>query len=242
MTDRDAFIQAICASPGDDLPRLVYADWLEENGQAERAEFIRLQIRMATASVRRVYADNGGQLQRDTRRVHAITRRRKKDWLAPMEPGEPRGTGYVGQTCLGAWNQEIRVVGIVPTAPDRRISHDPETGNLASAVFYRGFVESIRSNWNTVRELLPHLIGREPIRSVAPYSKSPDMLRESMWVWWDDNDGHGAGEVFHLLDGDVKGESSYRSRVYHSRRAAGDAMSRALIEDARHRISTRLIA
>jgi uncharacterized protein (TIGR02996 family) len=37
------FLAAICANPNDDTTRLVYADWLQENGQPERAEFIRLQ-------------------------------------------------------------------------------------------------------------------------------------------------------------------------------------------------------
>ena len=44
----DAFLHAIHASPADDLPRLVYADWLEENGDAPRAEFIRVQCELAT--------------------------------------------------------------------------------------------------------------------------------------------------------------------------------------------------
>lgn len=42
-----ALLAAIAASPDDDLPRLVYADWLDENGQPLRAEFIRLQIEIA---------------------------------------------------------------------------------------------------------------------------------------------------------------------------------------------------
>src|SRR5918994_3068406 len=41
MTDRDAFLQAICVAPDDDTPRLVFADWLDEHGDAKRAEFIR---------------------------------------------------------------------------------------------------------------------------------------------------------------------------------------------------------
>ena len=40
----EPFLNAICADPEDDTVRLVYADWLDENGAAERAEFIRLQI------------------------------------------------------------------------------------------------------------------------------------------------------------------------------------------------------
>ena len=44
MTERRRHLDAILANPGDDLPRLVYADWLEENGESERAEYIRLAI------------------------------------------------------------------------------------------------------------------------------------------------------------------------------------------------------
>src|SRR5688500_12724425 len=33
--------------PHGDAPRLVYADWLEEHGRPERAEFVRVQCRLA---------------------------------------------------------------------------------------------------------------------------------------------------------------------------------------------------
>lgn len=49
MTDRDAFLAAIIAQPDDDTARLVFADWLQENGQETRAEFIRTQIRAVQA-------------------------------------------------------------------------------------------------------------------------------------------------------------------------------------------------
>lgn len=42
MTDEQrGFWSAIRATPEHDLPRVVYADWLEESGQPERAEVIR---------------------------------------------------------------------------------------------------------------------------------------------------------------------------------------------------------
>src|SRR5262245_47579116 len=44
MTDHDALLRAICEYPRDDLPRLVYADWLDEHGEPERAAFIRTDI------------------------------------------------------------------------------------------------------------------------------------------------------------------------------------------------------
>ncbi len=43
MNDGDALLAAIIANPDDDTPRLVYADWLDENGDETRAEFIRVQ-------------------------------------------------------------------------------------------------------------------------------------------------------------------------------------------------------
>jgi uncharacterized protein (TIGR02996 family) len=41
------FLDDIVANIDDDTPRLVYADWLAENGQDDRAEFIRVQIERA---------------------------------------------------------------------------------------------------------------------------------------------------------------------------------------------------
>jgi uncharacterized protein (TIGR02996 family) len=46
MTDEEAFIQAIAQSPDDDVPRLIFADWLEERGDP-RGKFIRVQCELA---------------------------------------------------------------------------------------------------------------------------------------------------------------------------------------------------
>ncbi|MBM3980407.1 MAG: TIGR02996 domain-containing protein [Planctomycetes bacterium] len=47
MSDEKALLAAIWAHPHEDTPRLMYADWLDEHGQGERAEFIRVQIEAA---------------------------------------------------------------------------------------------------------------------------------------------------------------------------------------------------
>jgi uncharacterized protein (TIGR02996 family) len=47
MSSHAAFLQAITSAPDDDTHRLVYADWLDDNGDPRRAEFIRLQCRLA---------------------------------------------------------------------------------------------------------------------------------------------------------------------------------------------------
>ncbi len=70
-----AFLQAIRERPDDDLPRLVCADWLEESGEGDRAELIRLQIEQARAGERAGAAILGG------RRVHVP---------GPAEPAQDR--------------------------------------------------------------------------------------------------------------------------------------------------------
>ncbi len=47
---RAAFLASIIENPDDDAPRLVFADWLEEHGEPERAAFIRSQIEWARTS------------------------------------------------------------------------------------------------------------------------------------------------------------------------------------------------
>jgi uncharacterized protein (TIGR02996 family) len=46
-TEEEGFLRAIGADRDDDTPRLVFADWLDEHGQPERAEFIRVQCALA---------------------------------------------------------------------------------------------------------------------------------------------------------------------------------------------------
>jgi uncharacterized protein (TIGR02996 family) len=45
--DATALVRAVLESPADDAPRLVFADYVEEQGDPARAEFIRLQVALA---------------------------------------------------------------------------------------------------------------------------------------------------------------------------------------------------
>ena len=45
MNEREALLKAVCDNPDDDTPRLVFADWLQENGEETYADFVRLQVR-----------------------------------------------------------------------------------------------------------------------------------------------------------------------------------------------------
>lgn len=44
MSTQTALLREIAARPADDLPRLVYPDWLEENGDPEQGAFVRAAV------------------------------------------------------------------------------------------------------------------------------------------------------------------------------------------------------
>lgn len=47
MSPEEAFIRAVEANPSADMPRLVYADWLDENGREPFADFLRTELELA---------------------------------------------------------------------------------------------------------------------------------------------------------------------------------------------------
>src|SRR5262249_4023373 len=73
-----ALLAACKAQWADDTPRLILADWLEEHGQPDRAEFIRLQLRRA-----RLPGWGRGRRTLD-RRIRELEARHRKAWLAGL--------------------------------------------------------------------------------------------------------------------------------------------------------------
>lgn len=81
MPDHDSFLAAIVAAPDDDLPRLVYADFLDEMcqpGAAARAEYIRVQCeleRLPPGDERRAVL---------ARRERRLRRKHADGWMAEL--------------------------------------------------------------------------------------------------------------------------------------------------------------
>src|SRR5688500_1981869 len=75
MNDGQALLDAVCETPDDDTPRLVYADWLEENGEADRAEFIRGQIELL-----RLGPDDRARLPALAARTQELEKKHLKTW------------------------------------------------------------------------------------------------------------------------------------------------------------------
>jgi uncharacterized protein (TIGR02996 family) len=85
MSQQESLLQAILADPDDDHLRLVYADWLEEHGNADRAEFIRVQIELARSPPE---APSRHEL---LRREKELLETHRAAWLKELPP-MPSGT------------------------------------------------------------------------------------------------------------------------------------------------------
>jgi uncharacterized protein (TIGR02996 family) len=77
MNQEKSFLEAIRARPGSNQVRLIYADWLEEQGDP-RGDFIRRQCQaagLASWNPRRLALES---------EAHALLLRHEADWLGPM--------------------------------------------------------------------------------------------------------------------------------------------------------------
>src|SRR6516164_5178059 len=96
MPEADSFLQAIIDNPDDDAPRLVYADWLDEHGDPERAEFIRVQCALAASTA-------GGRGREFEMREVELLARHQEEWAAPVRgrvDGWTFRRGFVGRVRL----------------------------------------------------------------------------------------------------------------------------------------------
>jgi uncharacterized protein (TIGR02996 family) len=103
MSADDDFLAAIRETPADDTPRLVYADWLEEHGQPDRAEFIRVQCRLATG------VDVGPERRALLKREYELLADHWSEWAGPLVGVAP------GEGARGAIREKGRLVdGVRP--------------------------------------------------------------------------------------------------------------------------------
>ena len=79
MNQEQPFLDAIAEAPEHDGPRLVYADWLDEQGQTAQAEFVRVQLQLA-----RLTADDSGFARLQAREKELYYQHRDA-WTAPLK-------------------------------------------------------------------------------------------------------------------------------------------------------------
>jgi uncharacterized protein (TIGR02996 family) len=83
MTEPEAFVRTIAEDLYDDAPRLVYADWLEEHGDPDRAEFIRVQCELEPMRDR-YEIDRAAELHR---REEELLGAHEEEWRGAMPKG-----------------------------------------------------------------------------------------------------------------------------------------------------------
>src|SRR5262249_8485654 len=91
------FLEAIAEQPEEDLPRLVYADWLEEYGDEadrSRAEFIRSQCRRAQLS------PDDAEIDTLLDREAALLEAHWDAWIGPLRELVGPGASRLGELWL----------------------------------------------------------------------------------------------------------------------------------------------
>lgn len=78
MSPDNPFLKALLAQPDDDTLRLAMADWLDENDQAPRSEFIKVQLDLARGVADRDRRNALEVRQRDLLLAH------EAEWVAPL--------------------------------------------------------------------------------------------------------------------------------------------------------------
>lgn len=187
MTTPAAFLAAIQAAPDDDLPRLVYADWLEENGNKVRADQIRLWCRPES---RELVVELDPESRKGTRWEAGLS-----DIPASVVMVWSRGfvhevrctlADWVGGECVGCDGRGYLRVGV----GGRKHETCHGTGRTGG--------------------IGPRLVREHPIRKVTLTDRRPDEHGGEYW-WWAENEYDIAaranqlhGAVFDLLPGEIE--------------------------------------
>ena len=153
-SDEWALLAAVRDAPADDLPRLVYADWLDENGHPARAEFIRLQV-----EAERLHPDSARRAAL-TSQAEALLAAHWLDWWGevcgavglplPERPPPPARRGWLARLVRRPVEDDPPgyPYGSTGTAVGRRHRRrsgpdGPPPDGFAHAVFRRGFPDHL---------------------------------------------------------------------------------------------------
>jgi uncharacterized protein (TIGR02996 family) len=138
MLDREPFLRAIFADPGNGLPRLVFADFLEERGEADWAELLRVECELGQLSAAAGLSDEA------FRRVGELVGR-KQELVPRVFPGlQPRDDWRVRRGFLAC--PEIRLTTDELADPEklrrRAVSEHPEWYGATRLKVTAGRIES----------------------------------------------------------------------------------------------------
>ena len=208
MTDGERLLRAILDQPEEDTPRLLYADWLEESGESEWAEFIRVQCELKRLGP--PCYGVGHECERCSR-----LKRAERHWLETNRQG------------LQAAHPPF-MVGLLRQGWDE---------SVPALKFCRGFIESVECPLAAFTEDVAlalfsahpvtavRLSDRVPVRVANEHGKFP------LWGWFREHEPVDAASdlpsvLFDLLSGGTPNAGRW-CRWYATRNASLSALSAA---------------
>jgi uncharacterized protein (TIGR02996 family) len=177
LTDGDALLAAVFADLNDDHVRLVYADWLQEHGEQERADFIRLQVEFA----QKVAAEPKGLTSKELSDHQMVIHFSKS--VKPVFAGGVAACACV--PCLRTREIQLRFYrqkdrdGLAPGVPLEWHLYGPGQTiyDRPSARLVRGFVDHVACSAEEWERRAEGILARHPVRSVElTRPQEPDRL------------------------------------------------------------------
>lgn len=175
MTEHDELIRCVCLAPDDDLPRLIYADWCDEQGETERAEFIRVQVEKV-----QVYQGRPKGIMSPYVDTHS--------WKVRFEDLQQRERELLDQHGYDWFLDFIRDSGIPSAAVglDRNVWKLRQVPKgLGWCEFRRGFVERVTCTATQWLTHGPAIVRQRPIMRVVLSDLEPSLTYAGgRYIWY----------------------------------------------------------
>ncbi len=182
MTATHGMLQAILREPRADDLRLIFADWLAENGEDEYGEFVRLQVELPRV-IRESFCHHNLTMPRHC--PACVLRRRERELLGRWQ---------------GRWTMDLLdLMPVVDRSPLlQQVAHDAMRAGAWPSEdvmfrFRRGLVEEISL---TLADFLTHaqaIFSAAPVLKVALTGREPTQFRAiengGFWRWFDGSRG-----------------------------------------------------
>ena len=220
-TDRAALYRSILERPEDDVVRRVFADYLRENGEESRADFIEVQLELADEP-------------------HHGRRHFDRRYSCP----EP----WQGFRCREEqlWHEDERKWFNGPGKMSFALAHEVNAKGSFVGIVSRGFVSTVRTTLADWLRHGPRIVAGQPVEEVRTDAVADPIGDE--WCWVKDRpellgSARIPPEVFNLLEGGrlESGGNEWQDhfgvedfwRIYPTEAAAQSALSLALVNWAR---------
>lgn len=164
-----ALLRAVLADPASDDARLILADWYEENGQADRGEFVRVQCQIAALNAELMSDEDCDATNCPGCGERRELQRRQRELMDAITPYRTTD-GRAGQS------------------PARVLWARPAVWNGCGVKFSRGFISEIRLPLALFLEHARDLFAAHPITAVVLTDRESWVNHDrTHWGWWLDN-------------------------------------------------------